>query len=57
MRDGDDKVVAALKVTVHAVETAVDKLTGVYLPPLLRAAGDISSDWALRDSAPMVARA
>jgi IclR family pca regulon transcriptional regulator len=57
VRNGDGRVVAALNVTVHAAETAVDKLTGVYLPPLLHAAADISNDWALRDAAPMVVRA
>ncbi|GAA2488029.1 IclR family transcriptional regulator domain-containing protein [Winogradskya humida] len=57
VRGGDGKVVAALNVTVHAAETSVEKLTGVYLPPLLHAAADISSDWSLRDTAPMVVRA
>ncbi|AGL14334.1 IclR family transcriptional regulator C-terminal domain-containing protein [Actinoplanes sp. N902-109] len=57
VRNGDGKVVAALNVTVHAAETPVDKLTGVYLPPLLHAAADISNDWALRDAAPMIVQA
>jgi len=54
VRNGDGRVVAALNVTVHAAETSVDKLTGEYLPLLLHAAADISHDWSLLDSAPMV---
>ena len=57
VRNGDGQVVAALNVTVHAAETSVDKLTGHHLPLLLHAAADISHDWALRDSAPLVVRA
>ncbi|MEV4706053.1 IclR family transcriptional regulator domain-containing protein [Actinoplanes sp. NPDC049316] len=57
VRNGDGRVVAALNVTVHAAETSVDKLTGHHLPLLLHAAADISHDWALRDSAPIVVRA
>src|SRR5689334_15055360 len=56
VRNGDGKVVAALNVTVHAAETSVDKLTGEYLPLLLHAAADISHDWSLLDTAPMVVR-
>ena len=37
--------------TVHAAETSVEKLTGDYLPLLLRAAADISHDWALLGAA------
>jgi IclR family pca regulon transcriptional regulator len=54
VRNGDGKVVAALNVTVHAAETSVDKLTAEYLPLLLHAAADISHDWSLLDTAPMV---
>ena len=57
VRNGDGRVVAAINVTVHAAETSVDKLTGHHLPLLLHAAADISHDWALRDSAPIVVRA
>ncbi|MGA5301142.1 IclR family transcriptional regulator domain-containing protein [Nucisporomicrobium flavum] len=57
VRNGDGRVVAALNVTVHAAETSVDKLTGHHLPLLLHAAADISHDWSLRDSAPIVVRA
>jgi len=39
-------------VTVHAAETPVAKLTGDYLPLLLRTAADISHDWALLDAIP-----
>ena len=56
VRNGDGRVVAALNVTVHAAETSVDKLTGEYLPLLLHAAADISHDWSLLDTAPMVVR-
>ena len=52
VRDGDGQVVAAINVTVHAAETPVEKLTGDYLPLLLRAAADISHDWALMESVP-----
>jgi IclR family pca regulon transcriptional regulator len=52
VRDGDGRVVAAINVTVHAAETPVEKLTGDYLPLLLRAAADISHDWALLESVP-----
>ncbi|BCJ52491.1 IclR family transcriptional regulator [Actinoplanes sp. NBRC 14428] len=57
VRNGDGRVVAAINVTVHAAETSVDKLTGEYLPLLLQAAAEISHDWALRDTAPLVVRA
>ena len=52
IRDGEGQVVAAINVTVHAAETSVEKLTGEYLPLLLRTAADISHDWALLDSMP-----
>jgi IclR family transcriptional regulator, pca regulon regulatory protein len=52
VRDGDGAVVAAVNVTVHAAETSVETLTGDYLPLLLRAAADISHDWALLESVP-----
>jgi IclR family pca regulon transcriptional regulator len=52
IRDGEGQIVAAINVTVHAAETSVETLTGVYLPLLLRTAADISHDWALLDSIP-----
>jgi len=51
-RDGAGTVRAAMNVTVHAAETSVDKLVGDYLPLLLRAASDLSADWALWESRP-----
>lgn len=55
VRNGDGQVVAALNVTVHAAETSVEQLTEQHLPRLLRAAADISHDWALLDSVPLAA--
>ncbi|MFD9737284.1 IclR family transcriptional regulator C-terminal domain-containing protein [Umezawaea sp. NPDC059074] len=52
VRDGTGAVRAAMNVTVHAAETSVDVLTGEYLPLLLRAAGDVSADWALVEARP-----
>jgi IclR family pca regulon transcriptional regulator len=52
VRDGDGRVRAAMNVTVHAAETSVQRLTGEYLPKLLRAAGEISAEWALWRSRP-----
>ncbi len=52
MRDGTGAVRAAMNVTVHAAETSVERLTGEYLPMLLRTAGDVSADWALWQSRP-----
>ncbi|MEV6490493.1 IclR family transcriptional regulator C-terminal domain-containing protein [Actinoplanes sp. NPDC051633] len=52
IRDADGEVVAAVNVTVHAAETSVEKLTGDYLPLLLRAAADISHDWAMLGAVP-----
>jgi IclR family pca regulon transcriptional regulator len=52
VRDGTGTVRAAMNVTVHAAETSVDRLVGDYLPLLLRAAGDVSADWALWESRP-----
>jgi IclR family pca regulon transcriptional regulator len=47
VRDGIGRVRAAMNVTVHAAETSVDTLVNEHLPRLLRAAGQISADWAL----------
>ncbi|AKS32060.1 IclR family transcriptional regulator C-terminal domain-containing protein [Mycolicibacterium goodii] len=52
LRDGAGSVRAAMNVTVHAAETSLEKLTNEHLPLLLRAAGDISADWALVQSRP-----
>jgi len=52
VRDGDGEVVAALNVTVHAAETPVAVLVQQHLPRLLAAAGQISADWAVHQSAP-----
>ncbi|WP_030223964.1 IclR family transcriptional regulator domain-containing protein [Streptomyces sp. NRRL WC-3626] len=46
LRDGDGRVIAAMNVTVHAAETPVEKLRDEYLPLLLRAAGEVSADFA-----------
>ncbi len=47
VRDGTGAVRAAMNVTVHAAETPLDTLLDDHLPPLLRAAGEVSADWAL----------
>jgi IclR family transcriptional regulator, pca regulon regulatory protein len=52
VRDGTGRVRAAMNVTVHAAETSTDTLLDEYLPHLLRAAGDVSVDWALWQSKP-----
>lgn len=52
VRDGTGAVRAAMNVTVHAAETSVETLLEAHLPHLLRAAGDISADWALWQARP-----
>jgi len=52
VRDGTGTVRAAMNVTVHAAETSTEKLLDVHLPKLLRAAGDVSADWAAWQSRP-----
>ncbi|MGW5231581.1 IclR family transcriptional regulator domain-containing protein [Streptomyces nodosus] len=52
VRDGDGTVQAAMNVTVHAAETSVETLLDRHLPRLLRAASDISGDWALWQQRP-----
>jgi IclR family pca regulon transcriptional regulator len=47
VRDGNQCVVAALNVSVHAAETSLETLTGKYLPRLLQTASAVSADWAL----------
>ena len=46
LRDGSGTVVASINVNTHAAETSVDRLLDVHLPLLLRAAADISADYA-----------
>jgi IclR family pca regulon transcriptional regulator len=52
VRDGTGSVRAAMNVTVHAAETSTETLLDQHLPRLLRAAGDVSADWALWQSRP-----
>jgi IclR family transcriptional regulator, pca regulon regulatory protein len=54
VRDGTGAVRAAMNVTVHAAETSRERLLHDHLPLLLRAAGDISAEWALWQSRPHV---
>jgi len=54
VRDGTGTVRAAMNVTVHAAETSTDTLLDQHLPQLLRAAGNVSADWALWQSRPHV---
>jgi IclR family transcriptional regulator, pca regulon regulatory protein len=54
VRDGLGRVRAAMNVTVHAAETTTEMLLDQHLPLLLRAAGDVSVDWALWQSKPHV---
>src|SRR3954471_16834329 len=52
VRDGTGTVRAAMNVTVHAAETSTERLLDAHLPKLLRAAGDVSADWAQWQSRP-----
>ncbi len=52
LRDGNGSVRAAMNVTVNASETSVETLVTDHLPKLLRAAGDISAEWALWQDMP-----
>jgi IclR family pca regulon transcriptional regulator len=52
VRDGAGRVRAAMNVTVHAAETTTENLLDQHLPPLLRAAGDVSVEWALWQAKP-----
>jgi IclR family transcriptional regulator, pca regulon regulatory protein len=54
VRDGSGAVRAAMNVTAHAAETSVDTLLDDHLPHLLRAAGEVSAEWALWQSRPHV---
>jgi IclR family pca regulon transcriptional regulator len=57
LRDGDGRVIGALNVNTHAAETTVDHLVGHHLPLLLRAASDISADFARLAAVPHVTAA
>jgi IclR family transcriptional regulator, pca regulon regulatory protein len=52
LRNGDGRVIAAVNVNTHAAETSLETLLEQHLPRLLRTAGDISQDLALRDAVP-----
>jgi IclR family transcriptional regulator, pca regulon regulatory protein len=52
VRDNNQKVVAALNVSVHAAQTSLETLTEKYLPILLETAQAISTDWALWQNRP-----
>jgi IclR family pca regulon transcriptional regulator len=52
VRDGCGEVRAAMNVTVHAAETSLATLIDEHLPRLIRAAGDVSADWARWQSRP-----
>ncbi len=54
VRDMRGRVRAAMNVTVNAAETAISTLTDEYLPYLLKAAGDVSADWAAWQSRPII---
>jgi IclR family pca regulon transcriptional regulator len=54
VRDGTGAVRAAMNVTVHAAETSRETLLHDHLPLLLRAAGEISAEWALWQARPHV---
>lgn len=54
VRDGSNRVVAALNVSVHAAETSIEMLTEQYLPLLLQTATAISADWARWQSRPVI---
>jgi IclR family pca regulon transcriptional regulator len=54
VRDGTGAVRAAMNVTVHAAETSRERLLQEHLPLLLRAAGEVSADWARWQSRPHV---
>jgi len=54
VRDGSNRVAAAVNVTVHAAETSTEALLERHLPALLATAGEISSDWARLGERPHV---
>lgn len=56
LRDGSGRVVGALNVNTHAAETPVEHLLDHHLPLLLKAAGEISADFARIEAVPHVTR-
>lgn len=56
LRDGAGRVVGALNVNTHAAETPVEHVLDHHLPLLLKAAGDISADFARVAAVPHVTR-
>ncbi|MEU6577342.1 IclR family transcriptional regulator C-terminal domain-containing protein [Streptomyces sp. NPDC046805] len=56
LRDGSGRVVASINVNAHAAETSVETLLHTYLPLLLRAAGEISVDFARLETVPHTTR-
>lgn len=54
LRDGHGRVIAAINVNAHSAETSMERLTGDFLPALLRTAGAIGADVALHESIPQV---
>ena len=46
VRDPDGRTIAAMNVTVHAAETPIDHLVGVYLPLLLETAEAVTREWS-----------
>jgi IclR family pca regulon transcriptional regulator len=56
VRDGSDRVVAAVNVNTHAAETTVEHLLEHHLTLLLRTAGDIGADFARLRTLPRVVR-
>ena len=53
LRNGAGRVVAAVNINAHAMETSIETLTEVHLPKLLRTAEAISADWARWDARPI----
>lgn len=53
VRGQSGRVVAAVNINAHALETSVETLVGDHLPKLLTAASAISVDWALWESRPL----
>ncbi len=53
VRDGSGRVVAAVNVNAHAMETSVETLVTDYLPKLLTTASALSADWARWQSRPL----
>lgn len=54
LRDGTNRVFAALNVSTHAAETSIETLTETYLPLLLQTAAAINHDWTLWQNRPQI---